>query len=170
MANPMKRIIRDFSLAIDGVVFRGDCNSVGLPAITKTMEEYRGGGMDGSVRVSMGYEAKDLSFELTSNDPDVIRMLGLDDSSQKLFTVYTFMKDFNGGETGSKVECQGEVMELGSRELESGAKITLSFTVAVSYYRETQNGVLVLEHDPLNLVLDTGAGDVNRNRRALLGL
>ncbi len=170
MTNPLKRIVRDFSLAINGVVFRGDCDSCSLPEFSKKMEEYRGGGMDSPVEISLGYEKKEMEFELSANDPDVIRMIGLGEGDVAQFTVYVYTKGFDNSEEGVKVECNGEIKKLNKRDLKAGDKVKIGFMVAVSYYKETQNGSVVIEHDPLNLRLVANGVDQYQNRRTLLGL
>lgn len=170
MTNPLKKIIRDFSLAIDGVVFRGDCDMVSIPEFTKKMDEYRGGGMDAPVEVSLGYEKKELEFELTAADPSVVRLIGIGEEDFKLFTIYAYTKGFDNSEEGIKIECQGEVKKLDKRDLKPGDKTKLKFTVAVHWYKETQGGVVVLEHDPLNLKMTVNGVDKYNTRRTLLGL
>lgn len=170
MANPLKKIVRDFSLAIDGQVFRGDCDMVSIPEFSKKMEEYRGGGMDAPVEVGLGYEKKELEFELTAHDQESVRLIGVGEEDFKLFTVYVYAKGFDNTEEGIKIEVQGEVKKLDKRDLKTGDKVKLKFTVAVHWYKETQNGQVVLEHDPLNLKLVVNGIDQYQNRRTLLGL
>lgn len=166
----IKEIIRDFTLFIDGVLFQGDCESVETPNLQKKMEEYRGGGMPGSVEVALGYEKMRLKFSLTANNADVIATIGMNDGDTRIFKIYKYMQGFQGAETNATIELQGEVCDLASRTLKSGEKVSLEFEVAVSWYKEAHNGAPVLEYNPLELKLLVKGNDVFQRRRQLLGL
>ncbi|MBI6358056.1 phage major tail tube protein, partial [Proteus mirabilis] len=52
MALPRK--LKNFNLFMNGVNYVGVAEELTLPKITRKLEAYRGGGMNGSVQIDMG--------------------------------------------------------------------------------------------------------------------
>lgn len=63
MALPRK--LKLMNLFIDGVSYLGVVQSVTLPKLTRKLENYRGGGMNGSTPVDLGLDDDALSAEIS---------------------------------------------------------------------------------------------------------
>lgn len=63
MALPRK--LKLMNLFIDGVSYLGVVQSVTLPKLTRKLENYRGGGMNGSAPVDLGLDDDALSAEIS---------------------------------------------------------------------------------------------------------
>lgn len=63
MALPRK--LKLINLFIDGVSYLGVVQSVTLPKLTRKLENYRGGGMNGSAPVDLGLDDDALSAEIS---------------------------------------------------------------------------------------------------------
>ncbi len=60
MALPRK--LKNMNLFNEGRSYLAEVPSVTLPKLTRKLEEYRGGGMDGTVKLDMGAEAMEMEF------------------------------------------------------------------------------------------------------------
>ena len=78
------RVLKNFSLFIDGRGMAGLIQTMTLPTLTTKMEEFRGGGMDAPIELDMGMEKLEGTFELAEYNPDVIALFGLASADTQL--------------------------------------------------------------------------------------
>ncbi len=60
MALPRK--LKNMNLFNDGINYAGQVVEITLPKLSRKMEEYRGGGMNGPVQIDLGQEALELQW------------------------------------------------------------------------------------------------------------
>ena len=72
MALPKK--LKHMNLFNDGNSYLGVAKSATLPTLARKMEAYRGGGMDGPVKVDLGHSDDGLQFEWTLGGWDLIAL------------------------------------------------------------------------------------------------
>lgn len=60
----LPRSLKNFATFVDGNSYIGDMPEVGLPKLTRKMEKYRAGGMNGEVSLDFGMEA--IEADLTA--------------------------------------------------------------------------------------------------------
>lgn len=65
----MPRKLKYLNLFNDGLSYMGVVSSVTLPKLTRKLENYRGGGMNGSAPVDLGLDDDALSMEWTIGGP-----------------------------------------------------------------------------------------------------
>ncbi|HGN0231840.1 TPA: phage major tail tube protein, partial [Proteus mirabilis] len=69
MALPRK--LKNFNLFVNGTNYVGVAEELTLPKITRKLEAYRGGGMNGSVQIDMGLDDGALDSEFTLGGADI---------------------------------------------------------------------------------------------------
>lgn len=75
MALPRK--LKLMNLFIDGVSYLGVVQSVTLPKLTRKLENYRGGGMNGSATIDFGLDDDALSTEFSSAASRMMRFFAV---------------------------------------------------------------------------------------------
>ncbi len=75
MAMPKK--LKNFNTYSDGESFRGLTKSITLPPLTRKMEEWRGGGTSGPVKVDFGQEALEVKCTYGGVMQQVLKQYGL---------------------------------------------------------------------------------------------
>ena len=73
----MPRKLKNMNVFNEGQTWLGEVSSVTLPKLTRKLEDWRGGGMDGTVKLDMGAEA--MEIETTCGGPmlDVLKQFGV---------------------------------------------------------------------------------------------
>ena len=72
MALPRK--LKNMNLFNDGNSYTGVAKSVTLPALGRKMEAYRGGGMNGPVKVDLGFSDDGIQLEWKTGGLDLISL------------------------------------------------------------------------------------------------
>lgn len=122
-------IVQAFTAYVDGFGKAGTGEKVSLPKLKKKTEDFRGGGMLGTRKVAMGYEAFTHTCSLSAFDPQVLSKGGLYAGNKSFaYSVRGYLDgDRNATHT---VVCQmrGEITELDSGEWDAGKKAMLKYT------------------------------------------
>lgn len=104
--------LRLFTVFVDGVNHIGKVPSVTLPKVTRKTEDYRGGGMVGSVAVDLGLDsgALDASMVVGGVVEELILKYGGDIDEMRL----RFVGEIYSGGTSSllEVEMRGRITEI----------------------------------------------------------
>lgn len=167
----MPRTLKNFMLFNEGYAYLGEAKSVTLPTLTRKMEEYRGGGMNGPAKMDMGMEA--LELEATFGGPmrDILRQWGM----VRMGGVYMrFVGSYQNDETGVvdtiEVIVRGRHEEIDMGDAEAGEASEFKVKTAVAYYKLVWNGRTEIEIDFANMTEIIGGVDRTAELRASLGL
>ena len=74
MSLPKK--LKRMSVFNDGSIYQGETKSMTVPKLGRKMEDYRGGGMSGSVKIDHGMETMECEHEYGGFMPDFMRQWG----------------------------------------------------------------------------------------------
>lgn len=74
-------VLVNTNLFVDGISFSGDVPSMTLPKIVVKTDEYRGGGMGGSIEMDMGLEKMEAGFVTTGVRRESMKFVGLADQT-----------------------------------------------------------------------------------------
>ncbi|HFF1652816.1 TPA: phage major tail tube protein [Providencia rettgeri] len=171
MALPRK--LKNMNLFNDGQSYLGRVEEMTLPKITRKFEEYRGGGMNGAVKVDMGLEADALSSEITFG--------GLEAQLYKQWGVTQIdgvMLRFNGAYqredtaevTAVEVVLRGRFSEIDSGNGKAGENTQVKAPFNATYYKLIWDGETLIEIDLLNMIENVDGVDRLAEQRAALGL
>jgi P2 family phage contractile tail tube protein len=169
MALPRKLI--NFALFVDGVSYRGEVPEVKLPELSRKLEDYRAGGMDGEIALDMGQEKMEAEIKgagfldgLTAkwgsrrHDAVMLRFAG------------SLARDDEGGSQACEALMRGRLAKLDTGSQKAGDMTEQNYTYALSYYKLTVGGRVHFEIDLVNMICIVDGEDILANVRADLGI
>lgn len=163
-------VIKNQNLFVDGRGYAGQLQEVTPPALTLVTEEFRGGGMDLPVELTMGMEALKADFTLVAYDMDVLALFGVAEGASVPFTIRETLESWDGTETGVVHNMRGKITKLDSGTHAPGKLVPLKVELALAYYKQTHGDTVVHEIDPVNMVRMINGTDALAQQRANLGM
>ena len=163
------RVLKNFSLFVDGRGLAGLIDTLTLPTLTTKMEEFRGGGMDAPVELDMGMEKLEGSFALAEYNPDIVALYGLASANTQLTARGAIRRD---GEDAVPVvvNMTGLIKELDPGDWKSGGMTTGTFNYALRYYKLTVGGRELIEIDKVNMIRRINGVDQLQSIRTAIGV
>ncbi|MNZ14597.1 Phage tail tube protein FII [compost metagenome] len=171
MALPRK--LKNMNLFNDGNSYSGLSKNITLPVLGRKMEGYRGGGMNGPVKIDHGMSDDGLQMEWTLGGLDLIaiRQYGTTRADGVLLRwAGAYQQDDTGEVVAVEVVVRGRHEEIDMGAAEPGEDTEHSITTTCSYYKLSVNGVTEIEIDILNMVEIVGGEDRLAQQRAAIGL
>jgi P2 family phage contractile tail tube protein len=170
MALPKK--LKNLNLFNDGNSYLGQVGSVTLPALGRKMESWRGGGMNGPVKVDHGLSDDGIQLEWTLGglDRTVLNQFGEANASGILLRFAgAYQRDDTGEVTAVEIVVRGrhETIEFG--DAQAGEDTEFSVTTTCSYYKLVIDGRPVVEIDLLNMVERVNGVDRLAQQRRAIG-
>ncbi len=158
MALPRK--LKNMNLFNEGRSYLAEVPSVTLPKLTRKLEEYRGGGMDGTVKLDMGAEAMEMEF--TAGGP--LRDVLLQTTASTIGGIFLrfagqYQNDSAGTSDAVEVTVRGRHEEIDMGEQKVGEGGEFKAKMALVYYRLEWNGEVLIEIDVLNMIHIVGGVD-----------
>lgn len=169
MALPRK--LKDFNLFGDGNNWQGQIPTVGLPKLARTMEEYRGGGMDGAVELDMGQELITFSWTAAGIIPEMFDEFGAHVHDAGLLR---FMGSYESDETGEitpvEIVVRGRHKGIDMGDVTAGDNNQIEVETTCTYYKLVIDGEEVVEIDLPGYVFRVRGQDRLSERRSSIGL
>jgi P2 family phage contractile tail tube protein len=166
----VRDVIKNFNLFVDGRGYAGQVEEFNPPKLTTKDEEFRGGGMDGSVEIEMGIEKLEADFSMLAFDRAVLSLWGVAVGKVVPFVLRAALQSEDGTVTAIAHTMRGRVKALEPGALKAGDKSSLKVSLALSYYKLDHGGTTVTEIDVENMVRMVGGTDVLAAQRAALGI
>lgn len=166
-------ILKNMNMFLNGAGYVGQIAEVTLPPLVRKMEGYRGGGMDGPVKVDMGLSDDGIVFEwkpggflveayqgfgAVTHDAEMIRWVG------------AYQDDGAGLYKTVEVTTRGRHEEITPGTAKPSEKGEETIKTTASYYKLTVDGATVIEIDIMNMVFVVNGTDRNAELRAALGI
>lgn len=171
MALPRK--LKNMNLFNDGNSYTGQSKTVTLPKLGRKMESYRGGGMNGPVKLDFGMSDDGIQIEWTLGGLDliVVRQYGIPKVDGVLLRwAGAYQRDDTAEVDAVEVVVRGRHEEIDMGDAEPGEDTEHKIVSTCSYYKLTVNGVQEIEIDLLNMVEIVGGEDRMAQQRAAIGL
>lgn len=171
MALPKK--LKHLNLFNDGNSYLGVAKSVTLPTLARKMEAYRGGGMDGPVKVDMGHSDDGIQLEWTLGGWDLItlRQFGTVKVDGVLLRFAgSVQRDDTGEVSAVEIVCRGRHEEIDFGDAAPGEDTEHKITTTCSYYKLSVDGDVLVEIDLLNFVFNVDGEDRLAEHRKALGI
>ena len=89
------KVLKNFSLFVDGRGYAGKAEEVTPPKLTIKTEEFRGGGMDAPIDIDLGMEKMECQFTLVDFDAELMKLFGLVDGNAVQVTLRGALCDDN---------------------------------------------------------------------------
>jgi P2 family phage contractile tail tube protein len=169
MALPKK--LKAFNVFQDGDNYRGECTEVELPKLSRKFEEYRSGGMNGSIDVDLGQEKIELGHTYGGFMKAVYEKYGVmkHDGVQLRFAGAYQAEDSTKPDS-IEIVVRGRHKEIDPGTAKAGDDTSLKVSTSCSYYKLTVNGATVIEIDIVNMVLNVNGDDLLAELRTAIGL
>ena len=167
----LPRTLKNFNLFNDGTSFVGLIPSVTLPKLTRKMEDYRAGGMNGPIKSDQGIEALTMEWTAGGYIRQVFEQWGATQhDAVALRFAGALQADDTGAVTAVEVFVRGRHSEIDPGESTAGEKTEVKVKSELSYYRLEMDGRTIIEIDVMNLVEVVGGVDRLAEVRAAIGL
>ncbi|MGE4169150.1 MAG: phage major tail tube protein [Candidatus Margulisiibacteriota bacterium] len=163
-------VLKNFHLMIDGRGYAGQVEEYTPPVLNLQVEDFRGGGMDSPVSVTMGMEKLETSFSLVSYDQYVLALWGVQQGKEIPMTVKGALESYDGTVKGVTHSMRGKIRSMDSGTWQAGQKPSLKITMDLNYYKLEHSGQVIHEVDVINMVRTINGIDVLAETRGVLGL
>jgi len=171
MALPRK--LKNLNLFNDGNSYLGVSRNVTLPPLARKMEGYRGGGMNGPVKVDLGMSDDGIQFEWTLGGLDltVLRQFGVTTADGVLLRFAgAYQRDDTGEVSAVEVVVRGRHEEINLGDAQAGEDTEVGIVTTCSYYKLIVDGNTEIEIDLLNMVETVNGEDRLAAQRSAIGL
>ena len=169
----LARKLKNMNLFNEGNSYLGQVKTVTLPKLARKTEDFRGGGMNGTVKVDLGMSDDGLVLESTFGGLDLLtlRQFGL----EKADGVYlrfagAYQSDDTGEVDAVEVIVKGRHEEIDGGDAEPGEDTEHKVTTNCVYYKLTVNGVVEVEIDLLGFKETINGVDRLEKQRNAIGL
>lgn len=166
----IQAVLKNVNAFVDGKGYAGQVEEVTPPKRTLKTEEWRAGGMDAPVELTMGMEKLEGSLTLISYDSDILSAFGVVEGNQIQFTIRGVLESFDGTITPLVQNMTGKIKELDAGNWKPGEKPQLKVMLTLSYFKETIGGVVTTEIDIQNMIFIQNGVDLLAGFRAALGI
>ena len=169
MALPRK--LKNLNVFQNGTSFLGEVKTVTLPTLSRTMEDWRGGGMDGAVGVDLGQEPIELEHTYGGFMLPILRQYGaVGVGTVGLRFAGAYQRDDTGAVDAVEIVIRGRHSEIEPGEATGGEDTEFNVTTRCAYYALRVNGVVEIEIDLLNMIFIVDGVDILALQREALGI
>ncbi|MFD3249931.1 phage major tail tube protein [Rahnella aquatilis] len=169
MALPKK--LKYLNLFNDGNSYLGLVSSLTLPKLTRKLQNYRGGGMSGSVAVDFGLDDDALTLEWSIGGLDELVLQQWGSASDiPLRFAGSLQRDDTGDVSAVEVMMRGRHKEFDFGEYKQGEDTETKVTTQCTYFKLTIDGKELIEIDTVNMVEIVNGVDRLAEHRTALGL
>lgn len=171
MALPKK--LKHMNLFNNGVSYVGQCPSVTLPKLSRKLEAFRAGGMDGPVKVDLGHGDDGIQMEWTLGgwELTVLRQYGaVKVDGAMLRWAGSVQRDDTEEVSAVEVVVRGRHEEIDFGDSKPGEDTEQKITTTCTYYKLSIDGNVEIEIDLLNFVFVVNGKDMLAEHRKAIGL
>jgi len=163
--------LKNFNAYIDGNNYMGVVEEVKLPKLSRKMEDFRGGGMDGPVNIDVGQEKLELEVVCGGFVLDAYKVYG---SSKAAGVLVRFAGAYQRDDTAAvqavEIVCRGRFGEIDPGDAKGGDKGKTTLKLSASYYKLTVDSADVVEIDLLSFLFKVNGVDMYEAQRKAIGL
>jgi uncharacterized protein len=163
-------ILKNINLFVDGRGYAGQLEEFNPPVLTLKTEDFRAGGMDGPVKVTMGMEPLDCDFSLKSYSREVLALFGVVEGAVVPLVVREALESYDGTVTPVVHTMRGKITELDQGTRKAGEMPLLKATLSLDYYKLQHGDRVVHEVDLVNMVRVINGNDALAAIRGALGM
>lgn len=165
-----RNIRKNLNLFVDGRGYAGQIEEFNAPKLALKTEEFRAGGMNAPIELTMGMEKLETDFTLISYDADVLSLFGVREGAQVPFVAREALESFDGVITPVVHTMRGKIREIDPGTSKPGEKPSLKISMALTYYRLQHGENTVQEIDVENMIQTINGTDALAGIRGALGL
>jgi P2 family phage contractile tail tube protein len=167
----LPRTLKNMNLFNDGQSYLGVVTEVTLPKLSRKMEEYRAGGMNGPVQVDLGHEALEMEWTVSGLDPTVLTQYAHPQhNGVALRFAGAYQRDDTAAMEAVEIVIRGRHQTLDFGTAKPGELTECKVTTALSYYKLTLAGKEIIEIDVMNTIEKVNGIDRLAEMRQAIGL
>jgi len=167
----MPRKLKNYNVFHDGVSYVGECEEFTLPKLTRKLEEYRAGGMNGPVDIDLGNEKMEVEAAYGGLMREVFKAWGITTVDGVLLRFAgAYQRDSEEGVDSVEIVIRGRHTELDMGGAKVGDNSQFKVKSSISYYKLTVNGEVWCEIDHLNFIEVVFGVDRLAGQRRAMGL
>lgn len=164
-------VLKNFNLFNEGASYMGVAEEVKLPKLKRKMDDFRGGGMNGPVKIDLGQEGLEMEFTGAGILEQVLQQYGCTKvAGIGLRFAGAYQRDDTAQVQAVEVVVRGRHEELDMGDAKGGDKGKLVVKSTLSYYRLSIDNKVVIEIDLLNMIEVINDVDMLAEQRAAIGL
>jgi len=169
MALPRK--LKNYNVFHDGVSYVGQTEEFTQPKLTRKLEEYRAGGMNGPVDIDLGAEKMEVEATYGGIMREVFKAWGITTVDGVLLRFAgAYQRDDTGEVDAVEVTVRGRHTELDPGNAKAGDNSQFKVKSSISYYKLTVNGEVWIEIDHVNGIETVFGVDRLAEQRRAIGL
>ncbi|MCQ4107070.1 phage major tail tube protein [Erwinia persicina] len=168
MALPRK--LKGLNLFNDSNSYQGVVTAVTLPKLSRKLDTYRGGGMNGAGFIDNGLDDDALDMEWTIGGVDDLVLSQWGGGAVPLRFTGSYQRDDTEEEIAVEIEVRGRHQAFDFGEAKQGEDTETKITTKNTYFKLTWNGKELIEIDTVNMVEKVNGVDRLEQRRKNLGL
>ncbi|WP_343619956.1 phage major tail tube protein [Ralstonia sp.] len=167
----LPRILKHFNVFADGISHAGAVEEITLPKLTRKLEEYRAGGMNGPIDVDLGSEKLELETTYGGLMRDILKQYGTTTVDGALVRFAgAYQSEDTGAVDAVEITVRGRHTELEFGNAKAGGKEPFKVKSSLSYYKLTVNGEDWIEIDHVNFIERVFGVDRLAEQRKAIGL
>ena len=165
----MPKVLKNFNVFNDGQTYIGQVEKIKLPDLKRKMEDLRAGGMNGPVKIDMGSDGLSCEHEYAGFVSQVFSQWAITKIDGVLLRFAgAVQQDDTGAVKAIEIVMRGRHEEIGSPEAEAGKKSNFKVKTALTYYKYTEDGKVLVEIDLVNMIeIVDGVDRLAEQRRAI---
>jgi P2 family phage contractile tail tube protein len=164
-------ILQDFTVWINGRGLLGESPGFQPPNVKLQVEEFRGGGMDGTVEIPFGIEKLEFDFDLHTWDPAIFSSMGYGAGSLDVPILFKGHLITPYQATGSVlIKTKSLIKEIKPSKVQSGKKTELTVTCIAHVYEHLINNNEVEYVSVFDKHYRVGGKDLMKSARTSLGM
>ena len=135
-----------------GAEYQGKVTEAELPKLARKLEDYRAGGMDGTVSVDLGQEKMEMTLKVGGFMVDLYRDFAKPGvNAVPLRFTGAYQRDDTCAVQSVEVFCRGRLAEIDGGTSKSGDDTEQTFKYHINYYRMRVDGRDEIEIDVINM-------------------
>ncbi|RFA31325.1 phage major tail tube protein [Alkalilimnicola ehrlichii] len=169
MALPKK--LKNFNLFGDGNNWQGQIAEVVLPTLSRKVEEWSGGGMDGTVEIDLGQEKIEMEWTAGGLIAEIFDGYGpVDLDGAMLRFAGAYVRDDTDETVAVELVVRGRHREIEMGTAKNGEDNEIKVVTSCSYYKLSIDGDTIVEIDVPGYVFNVRGEDMLAAKRQALGL
>lgn len=163
-------VLKNLNLFVDGRGYAGQVQDFTLPPLTLQEEDFRAGGMDAPIGITMGMEKLETSFNLFAYDSNVLALFGVAQGSSVQMTVRAALESFDGTVKPVVINMRGKITSLDAGTWTPGSMAPLNVSLTLTYFKQVIERRVIHEIDVENMVRIINGNDAMAGIRSALGM
>lgn len=167
----MPSVLKHFNLFNEARSYQGEVQELKLPKLTRKMEEYRGGGMGGPVKIDLGQEIIELEHTYGGLVPEILKQYGTAKvSGFGLRFAGSYEDDGTGTVRAVEIIARGRHEEIDMGDAKGGDMSKTVVKTVCSYYKLSIDNQELIEIDHENFIFKVNGVDQMEAHRKAIGL